>query len=538
MSQELFERYLTRRLSAGESLELSALLEESEDGRAQFVEYVQEWELLAEVSRRAELARHLERGRGAAQAPARARPLASAAWKGLRVAAAAGLLAGVGALALYAVGLLPGMSTSTCIPGEAADERTVVLASGAKVVRSSGAQVEYRGSVDTAEEVIRLVAGEVVIVAPACEPGRTAVRVETDLGVVETLGTEFTVRYERTIRRQSGGGAEMRSSTGRAAALSAALLIVSVTHGRVLVTGGLGQIEVAAGETAEVGRDKAVVGAVDRAIRARVTAVRKGRMGGYHATIAAGRRDGVKVGFEFSCAGKWTGRVTSVAPTSAVLEVEKTVAAGDVASARFSTVLQAGAKPASGAEAAVVKGLRLNLVKDIQVFKRGGGRVGRVQIIAHGGDTKPRSKTMKLPARPPGGTWKRVTLWAELENTSDKPILLPGDDRRMVIVVRAKDDAGKEISMSPTYRQGRRMVNWPETLTVLQPGEKARKGVSVNGLQFGVDGTYKVWVEYEVVEVDAPKGVSCWTGQVKSGSVDWVIDHDAKRGMKRAMKGG
>jgi hypothetical protein len=544
VSEELFEKYLARRLSPGESLELSVLLEDSAEAREALVVYAQEWQLLAEVSRTAEAAALLESGRetpGELRAPDAApvvivTPVLPAAPGRSRRAywiAAAALLAALGGWALYAGGLFGRRETE----GPRRQPRPVVLASGTKVLQGSGCRAEILSGDETAEDVIRLEAGEVAIAAAAAPGDKAAVRVETDLGVVETLGTRFTVRYENSEGDQPGGGLKMISERTRATTLAAALLVVSVFQGRVLVTGELGQMEVVAGETAELGPDKATVGAVDRVIKARVTDVRKGSMGGYVATLGAGRRDGVKVGFEFTCEGKWTGRVRAVEPTSAVLEVDEEVTVGDVAATRFSTVDAIGEQPVPAKEAAVVKGLRLNLIKDVQIFKRGGGRAARVEIMAHGGGMKPQVKKAELPARPAGGTWQRVSLWAELENTTDKPILLPGDDRRIVLAVRAADGDGNEILMSPNYRSGQRTVNWPETITVLQPGEKARKAVSVNGLQFPGDGTYRIWVEYQILEVDAPRDVPCWTGEIKSGTIDWVIDYHARQEQKRQLKG-
>ena len=100
--------------------------------------------------------------------------------------------------------------------------------------------------------------------------------------------------------------------------LAAVALLVTVDQGQVLVSGkaGLGQIAAQAGEGV-------AVGAADRVIKAMVTKVEDGKDGTLAVTIPAGKADGIREGFEFTCKAKdWTGKVVSVAEASAVLEVK------------------------------------------------------------------------------------------------------------------------------------------------------------------------------------------------------------------------
>ncbi|HXG61028.1 MAG TPA: hypothetical protein VNO22_06630, partial [Planctomycetota bacterium] len=94
MSEELFEKYLRRELSPEETVRLKELLEDPAAAR-RFVEFLQEWTALAEVSRRLEGVHAVGRtGRsGRRRAAGKAAGTPWAPWAA--AAAAAVLLAGI-----------------------------------------------------------------------------------------------------------------------------------------------------------------------------------------------------------------------------------------------------------------------------------------------------------------------------------------------------------------------------------------------------------------------------------------------------------
>jgi hypothetical protein len=251
-AEELVSARLDRELSAAEAAELSAHLA----GCAGCLRAAGEHAALAAELEAAFRAEPLGVARRSPEAVVRARP--GRRWLRL-AAAAAGLLAAAGLV----YGLLAGR-TSTSTPTQ---NRSVLLTApvarpgGTTVTPVGAARLELAGPQGRVNEVIRLESGEIVIRAAKAAPGRTAVRVETPLGNVETLGTVFRVKLV-TSGRTAEGDTDMKLRSMMP--LVAVALLVGVDQGQVLVTGGPGQAVAAEG---------VAVGTTDRVIRASVTKV-------------------------------------------------------------------------------------------------------------------------------------------------------------------------------------------------------------------------------------------------------------------------
>jgi ferric-dicitrate binding protein FerR (iron transport regulator) len=242
---DLLDDYLEGNLEGGDSAELQSTLRASADARRVYWEYLGGHALIRELE--------LERA-GATMAagdisgavPKNAARRAK--WAAL--AAAAMLLVAAGAVGSRFFPRRAGTG-----PKLEAGESLIELAGGTQVIQKAGARVSLRGPGDGFDEVIRLQSGEIEVRAAEAGAGRRSVRVDTPLGSVETVGTVFSVGL-RTGERNGGG--QMR--TGRMAPLAAALMLVTVMEGKVLVRSGLGATEVQAGETAKVekaGEEKA-----------------------------------------------------------------------------------------------------------------------------------------------------------------------------------------------------------------------------------------------------------------------------------------
>lgn len=128
----------------------------------------------------------------------------------------------------------------------------------------------------------------------------------------------------------------------------------------------------------------------------------------------------------------------------------------------------------------------------------------------------------------------RKVLVLQMKNVSEKPLVLgfdaEGGDFGMAadspIKLSAKDAAGKEVPRggdAPRGGQGEeaRPADRPAVLTVLKPGQLLEHNVR-GGLRFPADGKYTVWGEIEVKEgPEVLPGVSCWSGKVKSNTVEY-----------------
>ena len=442
----------------------------------------------------------------------------------LRLAAAAALLvAGAGVAAHLDARPAPPDDDAVVVSQPAA------LAGGTTVTPVGPARLELLGRQGRADLVIRLVAGEIEVRAAKAGPGRTAVRVETPLGRVETLGTVFRVKL---VGLDRGGEGNMRLSG--VVSLAGALLLVSVDEGRVLLRAELGPVVVQAGEGAEVGPGKITVGAADRVIRAMVTKVEDGKDGALAVTIPAGKADGIREGFEFTCKFKdWTGKVVSVGADSAVLEVsaelKAKVALRDLAETKLTTVL-AEAKPGEKPEVAPVKveaveGLELVLVKRETVFKYTMyvDKEGKpIRIGRDGKGPVPEGAEEKVQER------KSQELVAQLRNVSDKPVVLGfalGSGGWGMganpIKLFARDAEGKEVPRMDGYVPAVDKSG-PAAVTIIKPGQVLEQQYQWLPFRFPAEGKYIVWATLE--EQPRPEvlpGVKPWSGKLKSNEVEW-----------------
>jgi len=514
-AEELASARLDRELSAAESEALSAHLAGCPECRRAAEEHAG---LAAEIE-----AAFRAEPLGAARRLPGATPRARARRPWLRlIAAAAALLAGAG----LAYGLLAAR-TSTPTPTQdrsVALTATVVRPSGTTVTPAGSARIELLGPQDRVDEVIRLAAGEIVIRAAKAAPGRTAVRVETPLGNVTTLGTVFRVKLIGSERTREGDtDMKLRSMVP----LVAVALLVGVDQGQVLVTGGAGPGLAAAAEGI-------VVGISDKVIRAMVSKVEE-KDGALAVTIPAGKADGVREGFEFTCKYKdWTGKVVSVAEDNSVLEVKAElkakVAVRDLAETRLTTVLaevKPGEKPPEPAPVKVeaVEGLQLVLVKRETVTKYMGyvdkdGNPVRIRT----GQNPPEGATEKAVAN------KFPELLAQLRNVGDKTIVL-GCSRNQwgmgwnapAIKLSARDADGKDVPrMDAGFAQPSTDKSGPPAIVVLKPGQVLEQPFQWLPFRFPVDGKYTIWATLE----DQPRpevmpGVTPWSGKLKSNEIEW-----------------
>ena len=214
----------------------------------------------------------------------------------------------------------------------------------------------------------------------------------------------------------------------------------------VLAAGALAAVTpVAIQALAGTGGSEAVrTGAVDDAIKGKVTAVQ-----GETATIAAGRKDGVREGFEFGCKEKgWSGKVVSVADDSATLKLTAEAAkaaVGDLAQTGLIVVgsvvkpQDAAVGPAPVRAEQVANGLRLTLDCKKEAWVRR-------EIRAQDGTL------LHLPENtvdiPPGAVekWFLVMSWklvAQVQNVSDKPVTLVCDPKGLSVMQFRNQATGK-----------------------------------------------------------------------------------------------
>jgi len=444
--------------------------------------------------------------------PTAARPARRAI--GLRLAAAAALLLGAGLLLGHTLLTRAGSRRKHGV-------EWTELASGTRVFRHRAARVLFGGAMNDVDELIQLDRGEVEVAAVRAEPGRCSVRVVTPAGEVVTLGTRFSVEVKNPGRtRVEGEGEEMN----RLIAAAAAVMVVSVTEGEVLVSGSPGQTVVRAGEQAEIGGGKLTVGKTDRILKGRVI-----KVDGAAVTISVGRSSGVREGFEFNCKAKgWSGKVLVVRKNSAVLAVKGDAAVGDVAATGFTTILteapgrneRTPARPAAVEGGEVVGDLRLTLFEGTRVSRT----VAREYVP--GGDAEGQEKVTETVAR---------TLHARIENVGRQPVILPlvaqpfrkNVYSRHAVELHARDTEGQAVDrVKRPARQARRdAAPAPPAVTVLKPGESIRQPVEGNlyRLRFPAAGKFKVWVEFAVPAAkDQPlEGHRAWSGKLKSNEVDW-----------------
>jgi len=244
---DLLDEYVDGRSSAAGLAELESLLGSSAAARRIYWEYLQQHAMIGQLQQ--------ER---AGEKLAAETATAGSYWSLWGLAAAAALLLAAGALAL-----VPGPGKPAAV--SEAGGSVLVLANGTRVLQRPGSRVSLGASEDEddVEQVVRLHRGEIEVHAAKSECGQSSVRVETDLGTVESLGTVFRVGLsagEKTVRERASEGvggkeiAQMRA--GRVMPFAAALMLVSVMEGRVLVRSGLGATEVRAGETARVEKEE------------------------------------------------------------------------------------------------------------------------------------------------------------------------------------------------------------------------------------------------------------------------------------------
>ena len=447
----------------------------------------------------------------------------------LPLAAAAALLA-AGAVGLHLAGRQP-----PAAPPLTPVTEPVRLAGGTEITPAGEAWLQFLGSRGNTNQVIRLEAGEIRVAAAKAEPGRCAVRVETPLGNVETLGTVFRVKLVGP-EREGEKNMKLRSVVP----LAAVALLVAVDQGQVLVSekAGLGQVVAQAGEGV-------AVGAADRVIKAMVTKVEDGKDGTLAVTIPAGKADGIREGFEFTCKAKdWTGKVVSVAEASAVLEVKAEakgkVAVHDLAETKLTTIVAdkpAVADPNPQPEPAPVKveaieGLQLILVKRENIFK---------YITYVDKEGKPIRGTGSAITganvqgwKPPEGAQEKVQerksqeLVAQLKNVSDKAVVLGFTMSTMGygmgashIKLFAKDAEGKEVPRTDGYMPPIDKTG-PAAVTILNPGQVLEQPYQWLPFRFPAEGKYIVWATLE----DGPRpevlpGVKPWSGKLKSNEVEW-----------------
>jgi hypothetical protein len=535
-AEELISARLDRALSAPESAELEAHLAGCEQCRQAAAGHA---ELAAglEAAFRAEPLRR----------PASLKPHPRRRW--FRLAAAAAILLIAGSAAVW-------RSRQQPPPDRSPDLITapVTLASGTTVIPAGPARLELLGTQGPVNDVIRISAGEILVQAARAGPGRTAVRVETPLGTIETLGTVFRVKLV-------GSGAEGEDVMKlRKLVPLAALLLVGVDEGQVLVRGDAGSAVVLAGEAVEVGPGKVAVGAAGQILKGKVVKVEEGKDGAKSATLSVGKADGVREGFEFTCKDKgWTGKVVSVGEGGAVLEVKGEVAAGDLVETKLTTVLAdkpALADPNPKPEPAPVKveaveGLTLTLLNKemvqtykILVDKDGKPIRDRVMVVVGGANP--------APAKPEGAEekvqeYKYQALVAQLKNITDKPIVLgfatasTGFGMASPIKLAGKDAEGKELAAQdfmriPRADDGAKAEDKPAAVTILKPGQVLEQEWRWVPIRFPAEGKYTVWATLE--EEPKPEvlpGFKPWSGKLKSNEVEW--ENKGNRGWGRGREG-
>jgi ferric-dicitrate binding protein FerR (iron transport regulator) len=500
---------MDRALAAGEAEELEAHLASCAECRHAAGEY-------AELTSELEAAFRAEPLR--AGLPARpAAPRARRRPRLLRLAAAAAVLA-AGGLALWAIWSERNTGPTRGEPRTSPE--VAVLANGTRVVRKGPARVRFAGAIGEVEELIQLDDGEIEVTAVRAEPGRRSVRVMTPAGEVETLGTRFVVEVADpgTVRKKGA-----REGMNRLAAVAAAVMVVSVLQGEVLVSGTPGQAVVRAGEQAEVGGGKLTVGRTNRIIKGRVI-----KVDGAAVTVSVGSTSGVREGFEFSCKAKgWSGKVLVVRKDSAVLAVKGDAAVGDVATTGFTTVLTEGSekpgRPPAGPAAVeggeTVDGLKLTLVE--------GKLVSRTVVREFGpGGAEGGEKVTETVTR---------TLQATITNVGKKPVILPlvqmpwqkNHYASRPFELHARDANGEAVERveRPKRPAPREAEPALPAVTVLKPGESIRQVVSreLYRLRFQAAGKFKVWVEFEVpaVKEEPLEGQKAWSGKLKSNEVEW-----------------
>ncbi len=324
------------------------------------------------------------------------------------------------------------------------------------------------------------------------------------------------------------------------APLTAVVMLVAVSEGRVLVRGALGEAIVHAGEIAEVGANKLAVGKTDRTIRGKVTEV--GEKG---ATVSVGKADGLKVGFELTCKAKgWSGKVITLAENSAVLEVKGKATVGDVVETRLTTVLAEAPKGGPAAKpnplaadpvnaGPKVAGLQLTLVEKETVRK---------YVYYVTADGKAMREGMKIPegAEKKTREYKYKTMVARIKNVGKESVLLP----RIVtyrgaqnLTLFARDAEGQEVprrevrfrfrALPAAGEKGEKAGGEPVTVTILKPGQTLETTVyGIYTLKFPVEGKYTLWAELEIKDAGGGEvlpGIKLWSGKLKSNEVEWEV---------------
>jgi ferric-dicitrate binding protein FerR (iron transport regulator) len=440
----------------------------------------------------------------------------------LRLAAAALLVAG----AALAARNLVGSGRRVPANGDWAESEAVRLPGGTVLFTEPGTVAQLPGRRGNVDEVILLFEGGMEILAAKAEKGRRSVEVLTPVGSVATLGTRFRVRMVGPGEKPEGGTGTMRTKS--LTALTAAVMLVTVSQGRVLVRGALGEAVVCAGEQAAVGDDKLVVGKTDRIIKGKVTAVE-----GDKATVSVGRADGIRKGFKLVCQERgWSGEVVELADHSAVLKVEGEAKVGDMVETNLTAVLaeKTPGPEAPAAASAPVAGLELKLVKkeDVRRF---------TVVVAAGGEPLRVRPGGQLPegAKEEEREHKFTYLAAELRNVGEEPIILPlisagrfGAPTKNLTLF-ARDGEGKEVPRREMpARWGRNEEedekgDTPVNLTVLKPGQVLETVVHTFGLDFPDEGKYTVWVTFEVKpgRAEPLPDVKFWTGKLTSNPLDY-----------------
>ncbi len=531
-AEKLISARLDRELSTIETAELDAHLAGCEACRRAAGEYAALVDELESAFRAEPLA---------TPAP-RARPRPRIPW--LRLAAAVLLVAG-GILGAYLSRTKAPVSPPTVERGP----RVVQLDSGTRVVVKGPARgVEFAGAGDDADEVIHLEEGEIEIFAAKAAPGRRAVRVITRLGEVETLGTIFSVKLVNSGNGE--GGKDMKLK--KLAPLTAVVMLVAVSQGRVLIRGALGEAVVHAGEVAEVGGDKLAVSKTARTIKGKVTEV-----GDKGATVSVGKADGLKKGFELTCKAKgWSGKVISLAENSAVLEVTGKAAVGDVVQTKLTTVLAEApkvdpkTKPDPAAADPVkagpkVNGLQLTLIEKeiVRTYERTVYTTKEGKVIRMWGQDGIRTKIpedAKKEVQKREHKYKQLT--ATLKNVGEEPILLPAgygySSYLRGIKVCATDAEGKAVPRKK-FRGGKRhgggeKKDQPLCVTILKPGQTLERRLYAYYLQFPAEGKYKLWAELEVKDSEEVlPGQKIWSGKLKSNEIEHEHKARARYGRKK-----
>jgi hypothetical protein len=285
-------------------------------------------------------------------------------------------------------------------------------------------------------------------------------------------------------------------------------------------------------------------------IRATVTKVEDGKDGALAVTVPAGKADGIREGFEFTCKFKdWTGKVVSVGADSAVLEVsaelKAKVALRDMVETKLTTVL-AEAKPGEKPEAAPVKveaveGLQLVLVKRETVFKYTAyvDKEGKpIRIGRDGKGPVPEGAEEKVQER------KSQELVAQLRNVSDKPVVLGftlGSGGWGMganpIKLFARDADGKEVPRMDGYVPAVDKSG-PAAVTIIKPGQVLEQQYQFLPFRFPAEGKYIVWATLEEQpRSEVLPGVKPWSGKLKSNELEYDYKAGGNRG-NRGNRGG